>query len=97
MTETPPSPETRSGPGGGPAAPAPAPPPEELLPALAAFERGDFRQARLLVAALLAGSPTPEVAAAARALEGRMAPDPWAIRVGLVALAVLALVAGIYI
>jgi hypothetical protein len=36
------------------------------------------------------------VAAAARALLARMAPDPWAIRLGLLALTLLAVVAGIY-
>jgi hypothetical protein len=100
MTETPSPPEKSSGPGSKSAqAPAPEPPPAELLPALAAFERGDFRRARRLLAALLpsgdAGSP--EVTAAARALEARMAADPWAVRVGIAAAAVLALVAGTYI
>jgi hypothetical protein len=74
-----------------------APPPQALLPALAAFDRGDFRESRRLLNELLAGSPAPELAAAARALGARMAPDPWAVRVALVALGVLALVIGIYI
>jgi hypothetical protein len=79
-------------------APAPAPPPpEQLRPALAAFDRGNFREARRLLEALLAGNPSPEVAAAAQALEARMAPDRAAVGVAMAALGVLALVIGIYI
>jgi hypothetical protein len=79
-----------------PAPPAPPPPPE-LLPALAAFERGDFRAARQLAGDLLASRPAAEVETAARALQGRMAIDPWAFRVGLIAAAVLALIIGAYV
>lgn len=78
------------------AAPA-APAPPELAPALALFDRGDFRGTRAAVAALLASSPSPEVAAAARALQARTESDPWALRIGLVALGLLALVIGIYV
>ena len=39
----------------------------------------------------------PELAAAARELAGRLEPDPWAVRAGVIALALLALVTGIYV
>jgi hypothetical protein len=42
-------------------------------------------------------SPDAEVQAAARALLARMAPDPWALRFGIAALALLALLVGIYV
>ena len=74
----------------------PPPPPAALLPALAAFERGDFRAAGEQAGALLA-DPDPEVQAAARPLLGRMAPDPWAIRLGLLALTLLALITGLFV
>jgi hypothetical protein len=80
-----------------PAPPPAPPPPPELQPALAAFERGDFRAATAACQALLASPPSPEVAAAARALLARMAPDPWALRFGIAALALIALLVGIYI
>jgi hypothetical protein len=75
---------------------APAPPPPELLPALARFERGDFRGAAADAAALLAAQPGPEVESAARTLLARVAPDPWALRLGLLALTLLAMVAAIF-
>lgn len=78
-------------------APAPPPPPPELVPAHTAFERGDFRSATSLARAVLAASPPKELEAAARELLARMAPDAWAIRLGIAALALLALVAGLYI
>ena len=80
-----------------PATPAPAPPPPELSPALALFEQGNFAGARRSVAEILAGNPGPELATAARELADRLEPDPWGIRVGLLALAMLALVTGIYV
>jgi hypothetical protein len=80
-----------------PEVPAPAPPPPAaLLPALASFERGD-----LVAAAAQAGplreSADPEVQAAARDLLQRMAPDPWALRFGLLALGVLVLLVVVYV
>ena len=83
-----------------PAAPAPPPPPPpELVPALAAFERGDFRSATSLARGVLAATPAPstEVRAAANELLARMAPDPWAVRIAVAALVLLAVVAGLYI
>ena len=72
-------------------------PPPELEPALAAFERGDFLAARRSIAQILAGNPGPELAAAARELAARLEIDPWAVRAGVIALALLALVTGIYV
>jgi hypothetical protein len=63
---------------------------------MAAFDRGDF-VAAAAAARPLVDSPDPEVQAAARALLDRLAPDPWAIRLGLLAVIALALVAGIYV
>jgi hypothetical protein len=77
-------------------APEAAPPPEALLPALAKFERGDFRGATTLATALAAHAD-PEVQVAARALLARMAPDPWALRLGLLALTLLAILTAIYL
>jgi hypothetical protein len=74
-----------------------APPPTELASALALFERGDFRGARAEASAIVALHPRPEVETAARALLARIAPDPWALRFGLLALALLALVVGLYV
>jgi hypothetical protein len=79
------------------APPSPPPPPPELEPALAAFERGDFFTARRSIAKILAENPGPELAAAASALATRLETDPWAIRAGVIALALLALVTGIYV
>ena len=74
----------------------PPPPPEALLPALALFERGDWvaatREGRRL-----ATDPDPAIQSAARDLLVRMAPDPWAIRVGLLTLALLIVIALSYI
>jgi hypothetical protein len=70
-------------------------PPAEILPALASFERGDFRGASASVAPLLT-HPTPQVQSAARALAARMATDPWAVRLGLLAVTLLALVTAIF-
>jgi hypothetical protein len=79
-----------------PEAPPPPPPPAALLPALASFERGDLvaagQQARLLVE-----NPDPDIQSAARELLARMAPDPWAVRFGLLALALLVLLAVVYV
>ncbi len=84
-----------------PPAPPPAPPPEQLLPEMATvtalFERGDFRGTRQALQAIFAGNPTPEVAAAAHQLQARLRIDPWGFRMGLLALALLALVTGIYV
>jgi hypothetical protein len=65
--------------------------------ALELFERGDFSSARREIERVLAANPGPEVAGAARELTGRMAVDPWAVRAGVIALALLALVTGIYV
>jgi hypothetical protein len=80
-------------------APAPAPLPPELAHAKAALDRGDFRQARQLLTAVLAAdpAPSPELAAATRGLLAVTENDPWAVRVGLIAAGVLALVIGAYI
>jgi hypothetical protein len=77
--------------------PEAAPPPPELAPAVARFDRGDFRGARAELRALLAGAPTPEVQSAARDLASRMAPDPWALRAGLASAALLALLVWLYV
>jgi hypothetical protein len=74
-----------------------ASPPPELAGPTALFDRGDFRGARAQLDALLTSRPTPEVESAARALLARLAPDPWALRFGLLALALLALVVGLYV
>ena len=82
-----------------PPAPEPAPPPPPpaaLVPALATFERGDWASARRQARALLS-DPEPQVQEAARALLARMAPDPWAIRTGLLALALLVIIAVTYV
>jgi hypothetical protein len=73
--------------------------PSALAAAQARFDRGDFQGARRALQALLASSPPPndDDAAAARALLARMAPDPWAARFGVLVLAVLALVIGLYV
>ena len=76
-------------------APAP-PPPAAVLPALAMFERGDWAGATAR-ARVLAADPDPAVQAAAQDLLARMAPDPWAFRVGLLALTLLAIVTGVYV
>jgi hypothetical protein len=71
-------------------------PPAEVRPALARFERGDFRGATADLDALLAAQPASDVAAAAHALADRMAPDPWALRFGLLALTLLAIVVAVF-
>jgi hypothetical protein len=78
------------------AEPVEAPPPAALLPALASFERGDLVAADAQARPLLE-SPDPEVQAAARALLGRMAPDPWAIRFGVMALVLLVILVVLYV
>ena len=76
----------------------PAPPlPVELEPAKQALDRGDFRQGRSAIEAVLASNPSAEVAAAARELRSATENDPWAVRFGLAAVAVLALMVGAYI
>jgi hypothetical protein len=77
--------------------PAPPPPPPELVPAESAFARGDFRAARALTDQLLSAHPSPEIEAAARALQARMAVDPWAFRIALAAAGVLAVIIGAYV
>jgi hypothetical protein len=74
----------------------PPPPPEAVLPALASFERGDWVAATAEGRRLLS-DPDPLVQTAARDLLARMAPDPWAIRAGLLSLALLAIIAITYI
>jgi hypothetical protein len=64
------------------------------------FERGDFLGARLAAERVLASADTPDQANAradARALLARLAPDPWALRFGLLVLAVLGLLTGLYV
>ncbi len=72
-----------------PTPPPPAAPPPELAPALALFERGNFRDAHAAIKTLLNANPTPEIEATAKTLQARMAPDPWALRAGVLALAIL--------
>ncbi len=80
-----------------PAQPPAATPPDEVLRALARFERGDFLGARTDLDALLATNPSAAVADAARDILGRMTPDPWALRIGLGALALLILLSLAYL
>ena len=61
----------------------------ELAPALARFEAGDFREANRLTDALLGLHADGPVADAARTLKRRLAPDPWAVRIGIGSLALL--------
>jgi hypothetical protein len=80
--------------------------------AQARFARGDFLGARLAAERVLAGGSAgdqpadrpadqpadqPADDAAARDLLARLDADPWALRFGLAILAVLALVAGLYV
>jgi hypothetical protein len=88
--------ETESPSDATPPAPEP-PPPEALEPALACLARGDFAGARAAAERVLRGQPTPEEAAAARALLDRLAVDPWALRVGVAAVFVLALLVARYV
>jgi hypothetical protein len=67
-----------------------------LSDAQARFARGDFLGARLAAERELAAGG-PDQQAAARDLLARLAADPWALRFGLIILAVLALVAGLYV
>lgn len=78
-------------------APAEPPLPPVLAPARAAFDRGNYRQARALVASALASDPSPEVAGAARTMMAAIENDPWAIRFALIAAGILALVIGAYV
>ncbi len=72
--------------------------PPELAEAIARFDRGDFAGARAEARRRVADpSVTPAVAEAARALLARLAPDPWALPIGILVLAVLALVTGVYV
>jgi len=81
-----------------PAAPAAEPPPPpELAIALASFDRGDFFGTRTEIAAALAAHPTAEMQQAARALVDRMAPDPWALRVGVGAFLLLLIACNQYL
>lgn len=73
------------------------PPPPELLPALAAMDRGDFRAATDLARQLLAGEPSRDVKRAAKQLLRRLGSDPWAVRVTIAATATLVLVALTYL
>jgi hypothetical protein len=77
--------------------PAPTPPPPELVPAQTAFERGDFRAARHLSDQLLSSHPSPQLESAARALQSRMAIDPWAFRIALISAALLFVIVGAYV
>ncbi len=71
----------------------------EVTPALVLFERGDYRGAAGHLHALLAAvpPPPPPVARAAGALLTRMAPDPWALRLGIIAAALLAVLVAVYV
>jgi hypothetical protein len=95
---SPPAPDAPAGaaPAAKTAAPPPPPPPE-LLPALVLFDGGDLRGADAAARALLAGKPAPEVEEAARGLLARLAPDPWALRLGVLAAGLLALLCGLYV
>jgi len=73
------------------------PPLAEIAPAAAAFERGDFQATRAQLRKLLATEPPEPVALAARKLLDRMAPDPWAMRIGIGAAGLLALVVLLYV
>lgn len=77
----------------------PAPPPPALLPALALFERGDFRGTRTELDRLTAaqGSSSPEIAAAATSLRSRIDIDPYGFAVGLFALGILVLCSVAYL
>jgi hypothetical protein len=81
--------------------PPPAPLPPAVLPALALFERGDFRGARLalehLTRAPVGTAPAPDIVAATASLRGRLDIDPVAFVVGGVALGILVLVATTYL
>jgi hypothetical protein len=79
--------------------PGPPPPPRlvELLPAWERFDRGDFRGARALARALIAAARTQDVEKGARDFLAVLAPDPWAVRFGLLALALLVLVTALYV
>ena len=77
--------------------PAPPPPPPELATALACFEAGDFRGVHAEVHRLTALGGPPEVVAAARALGGRLDPDPPALAVGLAATLALAAAVAQYV
>jgi len=79
-----------------PEVPAPPPPPTALLPALASFERGDLVAAATQARPLLE-SADPEVQAAARDLLGRMDPDPWALRFGVLGILLLVLLIVLYL
>lgn len=76
---------------------AEAPLPPALRPAQEAIDRGDFRRGRALLVQVQASDPGAEVAAAARALKLATDNDPWAVRFGLLAMGLLALVIGAYI
>lgn len=75
----------------------PAPPPPELAKALDRFDAGDFRGMDAEVARLLAEPPSPEVAAAGRALLARLDPDPAALAVGVAAIVALAAASAAYL
>ncbi len=85
MTEAPPPPSL------------PAAPPPELAHAYARFHAGDFAGVRTELAEIVSKNPSAEVIAAARDLAARLDIDPWAFRVGLFALGLLALVAAAYL
>ena len=81
---------------------SPAPPPPALLPALALFERGDFRATRQALDRLVApdasaASGPPELRVAVRSLRRRLDIDPAAFVVGGLALGLLVLVATTYL
>lgn len=71
--------------------------PIELAPALESFRRGDFARAAAQARTLLASSPGPDLIAATQTFLRRMAPDPWALRIGIITATLLALVTAIYV
>jgi hypothetical protein len=78
-----------------PAAPPEPPPHPELVPAMEAFKRGNFREVRRLTQALLARPESdlaPQARSEARALAHRIRVDPLAIGLGLASLLFFVLV-----
>lgn len=76
---------------------APPPPPHEVLPALAALDRGDFFGARAEAKRLLAGDPSKDVKRAAKQVLRRLGTDSWAVRATIAAALAIAFVALTYL
>jgi hypothetical protein len=100
MTTQPPAPEMPAATEAPAPTTPPAPPswPPALLPAVARFEAGDFRGARLALDRLLADpATTPIETAAAADLRRRLEIDPAAFVAGAIALGIILLVATTYL